>query len=60
MPVPLIAWGVLAVVGVGAGGWAAREAGDALDSATKLTKYGIAAGVVYASYRALQSAGAFK
>ncbi|QIE44455.1 hypothetical protein G5B38_02325 [Pseudohalocynthiibacter aestuariivivens] len=60
MPVPLIAWAILGAVGVGVTGWAAREAGDAADSATKLVKWGTAAGAVYVSYRALQASGALK
>ena len=60
MPIPLIAYGVLAVVGVAGAGWAARETGDALDSATKLTKWVVVGGALYVSYRALQAGGALK
>ena len=60
MPVPLIAWGVLAVGGALGVGWASKETGEALDSATQLTKWGVVAGGLYVSYKALQTAGAIK
>lgn len=60
MPVPLIAWGALAVGGALGVGWASRETGEMIDSATRLTKWGIVAGGLYVSYRALDSFGALK
>jgi len=48
------------VAGIATAGWAARQGGDAAESATQLAKWGAVAGAVYVSYRALQSAGALK
>lgn len=60
MPVPLIAWGVLGVAAFAGVGWASKETGEALDSATRLTKWGVVAGGLYVSYRALKTSGAIK
>lgn len=60
MPIPFIAYGVLAVAGIYGAGWAMKETGEAMDSATKLTKWGVVAGGLYVSYQALKSAGAIK
>lgn len=60
MPFPLIAWGALAVGGAIGVGWASKETGEALDAATRLTKWGVVAGGLYVSYKALQTAGAIK
>lgn len=60
MAAPLIAWGVLAVVGTYGAGWAMKETGDVVDSATSLTKWCVVAGALYVSYRAMQSTGALK
>lgn len=60
MPAPLIIWGGLAVAGLVAGGWAARQAGEAAEDATELVKWTTAAGTVYVSYRALRAAGVLK
>lgn len=57
MGLPVIA---LAVAGVYGFGWAMRETGDAMDSATKLTRWGVVAGGLYVSYQALKSSGAIK
>lgn len=59
MPAPII-WGGLAVAGALGFGWAAKETGEAFESATKLTKFGIVAGGLYVSYRALKTSGALK
>lgn len=59
MAAPLI-WAGLALAGVYGVGWAAKEGGEAMDSATRLTKWAIVGGSVYVSYKALQSAGAIK
>jgi hypothetical protein len=54
MVAPLIIWG--GIIGGGAiVGWAARETGDALDSASRFM---LVAGGLYVSYRALKAAGA--
>lgn len=55
-----IAWAALAVLGIYGVGWASREAGEAAGQGTKLVKWGVVAGGMYVSYRALQSAGAIK
>lgn len=60
MPVPFIFWAGIAVVGVAATGWAAKEGGEAMDSAANLTKWGAIAGGVYVSYRAMKSTGVLK
>ncbi len=60
MPIPLIAWAGLAVAGVAGVGWAAKETGEAMDSATRLTKWGVVAGGLYVSYAALKSGGVIK
>ena len=60
MPVRLIVWGVLTVGGALGVGWASKETGEALDSATRLTKWGVVAGGLYVGYRAMQSAGVIK
>lgn len=57
MGLPLVA---LAVAGVWGVGWAMKETGETLDSASKLTKWGIVAGGLYVSYTALKSTGAIK
>ncbi|MGH1445577.1 MAG: hypothetical protein ACRBBO_05985 [Cognatishimia sp.] len=57
---PLIAWGVLAVAGVYGAGWAAKETGEAVESTTQLTKWGIVAGGLYVGYRVAKSSGALK
>ncbi|MEJ5217105.1 hypothetical protein WG622_02540 [Cognatishimia sp. D5M38] len=59
MPAPLI-WGGLFVAGLYGFGWAAKETGEAAESMSRLTKYGIVAGGLYVSYRALKSSGALK
>jgi hypothetical protein len=59
MPVPLI-WAGVALAGVFGVGWAAKEGGEAMDSATRLTKWTVVAGGMYVSYKALQSSGAIK
>lgn len=60
MPVPLIVWGGLAVAGLWGAGYAAREAGEAADDLTKLTRALTVAGGLYVSYRALQAGGVLK
>ncbi|PIE10505.1 MAG: hypothetical protein CSA72_08340 [Rhodobacterales bacterium] len=60
MPVPIIAWGVLGVAGLAGAGWAARETGEALDSATRLARWVVVGGALYVSYEALKSSGALK
>lgn len=59
MAAPIV-WGVLVVGGIYGAGWAAGRADEALDSATSLTRWGVVAGGLYVSYRALQSSGALK
>lgn len=59
MPAPLI-WGALALGGIFGAGWAARETGEAMDSATRLAKWAVVGGGLYVSYRALKTAGALK
>lgn len=59
MAAPLI-WGGIALAGIVGAGWASKETGEALDSATRLAKWGVVAGGMFISYRALQSAGALK
>jgi len=60
MPIPFIVWAGVAISGVAATGWAAREIGDASESTAKLAKWVVIGGTAYASYRALKSAGALK
>lgn len=55
-----IAWAALAIGGFAVAGWAARETGEALESGQRFARWAVAGGVVYVSYRALQSAGALK
>lgn len=57
MVAPII-WGGVALAGIAASAWAAREAGDAADSATRLVQWGTVAGGLYVSYRALKASGA--
>lgn len=59
MAAPII-WGVLVVGGIYGAGWASGRAGEALDSATRLTRWGVVGGGLYVSYQALKSAGAIK
>lgn len=59
MPAPIV-WGGLVIAGLYGLGWAAKETGDAAESLSKLTKYGIVAGGLYVSYRALKAGGALK
>ncbi len=60
MPAPVIIYGGLALVGLVAGGWAARQAGDAAEDVAGLVKWTTAAGTVYVSYKALRAAGVLK
>lgn len=60
MPIPLIIWGGFAIAGIGATGWTASQLSDAADSGARLTKWVVIGGTVYASFRALQAAGAIK
>lgn len=60
MPLPLIAWGGLAVAGLYGAGWAARETGEAMDSTARALKWATVAGGLYVSYQALKSSGAIK
>lgn len=46
--------------GIAVAGWAFKQGGDALDNASTLTKWGVAAGGLYVSYAALKSAGVLK
>lgn len=57
MPVPAIVWAGVALGGVLATSRLAREAGDMADSATTLTKWVVAGGTLYVSYRALKAGG---
>jgi hypothetical protein len=56
MPLPLLAWGAIAV-GVG---WITDNAADAAGDGAKIVKWGVIGGGLYVSYRALKSAGAIK
>lgn len=60
MPVPLIAWAAVGVVGLFGTGYAAKGLGEALEEANTATKLALLAGGAYASYRALRAAGALK
>jgi hypothetical protein len=60
MPIPLIVWGGLAVVGIGATAVAANEVGEASERAGNLVKWATVGGALYVSYRAMKSAGVIK
>ena len=57
MVAPII-WGALALGGIVATGWTARQVDGATDSTAELVKWAAIGGTVYVSYRALKSAGA--
>lgn len=57
MVAPII-WGGMAIAGLAATAYAAREAGEAADSATRLVQWATVAGGLYVSYRALKASGA--
>lgn len=60
MVVPLIVWGGVAIAGVVATGWTADRLSDAAEQGAQLTKWIVIGGTAYASFRALQAAGAIK
>ncbi len=60
MPIPLLGWIAIGLVGGGTVAVAANETGEAADSLTDLTKWAVVAGGLYVSYRALQSGGVLK
>lgn len=51
---------IAAIVGIGAFGWAIKETGDAVDSATRLSRWLVAGGAVYVAYRVAQAQGVAK
>lgn len=55
-----MAWAALAVLGLYGAGWASKQAGEAAGEGANLVKWGVVAGGMYVSYRALRSAGALK
>lgn len=58
---PVVAWWIGAgIVGLFGVGYAADKSGEAMDSATRLTRWLVIGGVVYVSYEAAKSAGAIK
>lgn len=59
MPAPII-WAGVALAGVLGAGWAAREGGEAMDSAARLAKWGAVGGSLYLSYRAMKATGVLK
>ncbi|MCE8508350.1 hypothetical protein KBY28_07785 [Ruegeria pomeroyi] len=57
---PVLVYGALALVGLAGVGWAAKETGEAADSLTRLTKWGVVAGGLYVGYRAAKTGGLLK
>lgn len=51
---------VLWIGGILAAGWTARQGSDFLQNANTSTKWAVAGGALYVSYKALQAAGAVK
>ncbi|MFG5381949.1 hypothetical protein [Yoonia sp. R2-816] len=60
MPLPALGWIILGIGGIAGAGWVAHETGDAMDSATRLTKAATVAGGLYVSYQVLKTTGAIK
>ena len=46
--------------GIVAAGWGAKQGASMLENASTTTKWAVAGGALYVSYKALQSAGAIK